>query len=246
MLLTKKEAAFIPYITVGDPSLAQTKSIIKALADVGADIIECGVPFSDPIGDGPVIQEASARALSAGANMDAIFSMIKDLRTSCDVPLLLFTYYNPLMAYGLEKFAKSAADAGVDGVLCVDLPPEEADDYKDALNQHGLCTVFLCTPTTREERLEHVARQCSGFVYYVSRTGVTGESAALQTDLNTAVARIKKHTALPIAVGFGISKPEHAKEVAIVRLIGKLGDTPDTPAQVASFAKTLIDACKSS
>lgn len=250
------EPAFIPYITAGDPSISRTEAIIHALEAAGADIIELGVPFSDPVGDGPVIQEAAQRALAAGTHLGDIFAMVKRVREKSDVPLLLFSYFNPILAYGAEAFARDAAQAGVDGLLCVDLPPEEAGEYKTALDQHGLCTVFLTAPTTSDARLELVGAQCTGFVYYVSRLGVTGERAELSTGLDAAIARIRRLTGKPVAVGFGISTPEQAAQVAgmnaegvvvgsaLVRLIGELGDCPETPEKVREFAAALVNATK--
>lgn len=254
-LQAKGEVAFVPFITAGDPTLAQTEAIIHALSAAGADVIELGVPFSDPVGDGPAIQAASQRALLHHVTARDIFAVVGRVRETNQVPILLFSYFNPLLAYGLEAFAKDAAAAGADGVLCVDLPPEEADEYKAALDAAGMCTVFLTAPTTTDARLAMVSRQCTGFVYYVSQMGVTGERTELANDLGAAVARIKKHTAKPVAVGFGISKPEHARAVAklaegvvvgsaLVRMIGDLGDAPDMPAKVGAFAKTLADAAK--
>jgi len=254
-LQAKGETAFIPYITAGDPSLAQTEAIVYALEEAGADVIEFGVPFSDPVGDGAVIQEAAQRALANGATPRAILALVKHIRAKSQVPILLFTYFNPVLVYGIDAFARDAAAAGADGVLCIDLPPEEAEAYKAALDAHGLCTVFLTAPTTSDARLELIARQCTGFVYYVSRLGVTGERDRLAAGLQEAVARIQRHTSKPVAVGFGIATPEHARQVAgmaeavvvgsaIVRLIGSLGDAAQTPAQVGAFAKSLADATK--
>lgn len=255
LLRARGESAFIPYITAGDPSLEQTVAIVHALEEAGADIVELGVPFSDPVGDGPVIQEAALRALQNQVNLPGIFDAIRAIRRDSQLPILLFSYYNPILVYGFERFARDLAEAGGDGVLCVDLPPEEAAPYKEALDAHGLATVFLIAPTTTEERLERVARHCTGFVYYVSRLGVTGERAALAEDLAEGVARIKRHVGKPVAVGFGISSPEHAREVAglaegvvvgsaIVRLIGECGDAPDTAAKVRDFARALAAAAK--
>lgn len=249
------KTAFIPYITAGDPTLERTKEIILALEKAGADVIELGIPFSDPVGDGSVIQEAMMRALESGMTPSDVLELVKSVREESQIPILLFTYYNPILAVGEENFAQRAADAGADGVLCVDLPPEEADTLKSALDKHNLCTVFLTAPTTTDDRLETVARQCTGFVYYVSRLGVTGEQAALANDLNQAVSRIKSHSDVPVAVGFGISKPEHASEVAsmadgvvvgsaIVRMIGELGDTPDAATKVGDFVQSLVEATK--
>lgn len=254
-LREKKQAAFVPYITAGDPTLAQTAAIVHALEAAGADVIELGVPFSDPIGDGAVNQEAALRALKHHVTLEGIFEMVREIRKTSEVPLLLFTYYNPVLVYGIKRFAADAAAAGADGVLCVDLPPEEADDYKEALDAAGLRTVFLMAPTSTDERIALIAKQSSGFIYYVSRMGVTGERTDLAADLGDVLARIKKHTDKPVAVGFGISDPAQARAVAglaegvvvgsaIVRMIGALGESPETAGKIGAFAKTLADAAK--
>ncbi len=251
----KGETAFIPYITAGDPSLECTERIVYALEAAGADVIEFGVPFSDPVGDGLVIQEAAHRALLKGASLRKILALIKKMRTNTQVPILLFSYFNPILAYGLEAFARDASDAGVDGVLCVDLPPEEAGEYKATLDAEGLCTVFLIAPTSSDERIELIARHCTGFIYYVSRMGVTGEQTSLAADLAEALARIHRHTDKPVAVGFGISTPEQARQVAglaegvvvgsaIVRLIASLGEAPDMAEKVQAFTHALVRAAK--
>jgi tryptophan synthase alpha chain len=249
------KTAFIPYVTAGDPTLAQTEKIVYALEEAGADIIEFGVPFSDPIGDGPVNQEAAIRALKHNVSLKDVIGLIKTIRAKSEVAILIFTYYNPVLAYGLETFAKDAEEAGADGVLCVDLPPEEADGYKAALDAHNLRTVFLLSPTSTDERIKLIAEKSTGFVYYVSRLGVTGEQAALAQDLDAAVANIQQHTDTPVAVGFGISTPEQAKAVAgmaqgvivgsaIVRMIGELGESDETAPKVGAFVKSLVDATK--
>ncbi len=254
-LRERGETAFIPYITAGDPNLGRTEEIVYALEEAGADIIEFGVPFSDPIGDGTVNQEAAQRALAQGVNLRDIFALIARIRVKSQISILLFTYYNPVLVYGCEAFAKDAREAGADGVLCVDLPPEEADDYRAALDAHGLRTVFLLAPTSTDERIERIAKQSTGFVYYVSRLGVTGEQAALSADLQEAVARVKRHTDKPVAVGFGISTPDQARKVgamtegvvvgsAIVRMIADLGDSDETASKVGAFVKSLADAAK--
>lgn len=254
-LKARGETAFIPYITAGDPGLEQTEQIVYAMEEAGVDIVEFGVPFSDPVGDGVVIQEAAQRALARGVTPRSILDLVGKMRARTQIPILLFTYFNPVLAYGIERFAREAAEAGVDGVLCVDLPPEEAGEYKAALDQHGLCTVFLIAPTTPDERIALITSQCTGFVYYVSRLGVTGERTSLVSGLQEAVARIHRHTDKPVAVGFGISTPEQAREVAgmaegvvvgsaIVRLISELGGASDTPARVRDFVRALVQAAK--
>jgi tryptophan synthase alpha chain len=254
-LRERGESAFIPFVTAGDPTLARTGEIVLALERAGADIIELGVPFSDPIADGAVNQEAAQRALIHDITLHDVVGLVRDLRKTTEVPIILFTYYNPVLAYGVEDFAKDCADAGVDGALCVDLPPEEDPAYKAAMDTHNLATVFLAAPTTTPERMEILAKHSSGFLYYVSRTGVTGERADIESTVQGMVAEVKQHTNLPVAVGFGISAPEQAAEIgqysdgvvvgsAIVRLIGESGDSDDTAAKVEAFVRPLADAAK--
>lgn len=254
-LKARGQKAFIPYITAGDPTLAMTEDIVLALDRAGADVVEFGVPYTDPLADGPVNQEAAARALKHHVRIADILALVSRLRAKTQVPILLFAYYNPLLAYGVEKLAQDAAAAGVDGVLCVDLPPEEAAEYEAAFRKHNLCTVFLLAPTSTDERIDLVAKHSSGFIYYVSRTGTTGERSNVESDVQGMVAKIKAKTPLPIAVGFGISNPAQAKQIAaygdgvvvgsaIVRLIGELGTSPDTALQVGTFVKSLADATK--
>lgn len=248
-------SAFIPYITAGDPTLDATVDFVLALEEAGADVIELGVPFSDPVGDGAVIQEAAQRALAGGATLRLVLHTVRRIRETSQVPLLLFSYFNPILAYGLERFAADAAEVGADGVLCVDLPPDEADDYKTALDGAGLCTVFLTAPTSTDERLALVGSKCTGFVYYVSRMGVTGERSDLSSNLTDAVERVQKLTGKPVAVGFGISTPEQARKVAgiaegvvvgsaIVRLIAEVGGRPGQAGLVREFAEKLALAVK--
>jgi tryptophan synthase alpha chain len=254
-LAERGQSAFIPYICAGDPTLERTADIVLELERAGADVIELGVPFSDPIADGVVNQEAAQRALKHGVTLHHCVALVKGLRARTQVPLLLFTYFNPVLAYGFEDFARDCRDAGVDGVLCVDLPPEEGGDYMRCLSGAGVATVFLVAPTSPPERIALIAKSSTGFVYYVSRTGVTGERASIEQSVREMVARIKQDTATPVAVGFGISTPEQAAEIAgyadgvivgsaIVRLIGELGESPDAPAKVGAFAKSLADAVK--
>ncbi len=256
VLASERKPAFIPYITAGDPTLDRTAELVLEIERAGADVIEFGVPFSDPVADGVVNQEAAQRALIHGVSLHDIVALVKRLRKTTQIPIVLFTYFNPVLAYGLESFAEDAADAGVDGVLCVDLPPEEAGDYKRLLDARGIATIFLVAPTSSPERVATIARSASGFIYYVSRTGVTGERATMEASVKDMVAAIKRHTPLPVAVGFGISTPEQAAEVAgyadgvivgsaIVRMIGSLGDTADMPAKVGAFVKSLVDATHS-
>lgn len=248
--------AFIPYITAGDPTLAVTGQLVHEFVKAGVDIIEFGVPFSDPVADGVVNQEAAQRALKHNVSLRDIIGLVKELRQTTQIPLVLFTYFNPVLAYGVPAFAEDAAAAGVDGVLCVDLPPEEAaKEYKRCLDEKGIATIFLIAPTSTPERIALIAKSCSGFVYYVSRTGVTGERDGIESSVKGAVEQIQQHTDIPVAVGFGISTPGQAAEVAsfadgvivgsaIVRMIGELGEAPDTASRVGAFVKSLVDAAK--
>ncbi len=248
--------AFIPYITAGDPTLARTADLIVELDRAGADVIELGIPFSDPIADGPVNQEAALRALKHRVSLHDVVDMVREVRDRTEAGLVLFTYYNPVLAYGVETFANDAAAAGVDGVLCVDLPPEESEEYKKLLDAHGIATIFLLAPTSTEERIALVAERCSGFIYYVSRTGVTGARAEVEQSVHGMVDAIRRCTDKPVAVGFGVSTPEQVREIAeyadgiivgsaIVSRIGELGDARDMPQTIGAFVKTLADAAKS-
>jgi tryptophan synthase alpha chain len=212
------ELGLVAYITAGDPSLAATEKIVLAAAEAGADVIELGVPFSDPVADGPTIQRASERALRSGTTLAGVIGLVEKIRAQSDVPLVLFTYFNPILQMGLEKFAKAAALAGADGVLATDLTPEEAEEYRSTLQAHGLDTVFLAAPTSTDARLALIAHVSSGFLYLISRAGVTGAREALPPDLPALVRRTRKFTSLPIAVGFGISLPTH------VTVLGGIAD----------------------
>lgn len=254
-LREKGEKAFIPFITAGDPNLDLTKQLVLEFDKAGVDLVEFGVPFSDPLADGVVNQEAAQRALLNNVTLKDILGLIRELRTETEVPMLLFSYYNPVLAYGVEALSRDAADAGVDGILCVDLPPEEAEEYMKAFAGRDLATVFLLAPTSTEERIALISKCSTGFVYYVSRTGITGEQEKVDETVKSMVGKIQQHTDLPVAVGFGISNPEQAAEVAgyadgvvvgsaIVRMIGQLGNSPETPAKVAAFVKSLVKATK--
>ncbi len=207
-------AAFIAYLTAGDPTPEKTPEIAATLVRAGVDLIELGVPFSDPVADGPVIQRASARALNAGTTLPKVLDIARQIRTNAEVPLLLFTYLNPALHYGFDKLAKDAKAAGVDGVLLTDLSVEEAAPFLQPLRDAGLDTVFLAAPTSTERRLKLVAEFSTGFVYLVSRTGVTGERADIADSSASLIERMSKVTKLPLALGFGISTPEQAKAVA--------------------------------
>jgi tryptophan synthase alpha chain len=212
------ELGVVAYITAGDPSFDATHQFVLALAEGGADIIELGIPFSDPLADGPVIQRASDRALKAGATLARVLDLVRRIRQSSEIPIVLFGYYNPIFQMGLEKFAAAASSAGADGVLVTDLTPEESDDYRRILSAHHLDTVFLAAPTSTDERLEKIAACSSGFLYLISRTGVTGAKDVLPEDLPALLRRARRATQLPIAVGFGISQPGH------VSVLGGLAD----------------------
>ena len=212
------ELGIVAYITAGDPSLDATHKFVLALAEAGADVIELGIPFSDPLADGPTIQRASERALKTHTTLAQVIDLVREIRKSSEVPIVLFGYYNPVLQMGLEKFASAAANAGADGVLITDLTPEESDDYRGILAAHHLDTIFLGAPTSTDERLAIIAAVSSGFLYLISRTGVTGAKDALPDDLPALLRRARKVTELPIAVGFGISLPSH------VSVLGGLAD----------------------
>jgi tryptophan synthase alpha chain len=212
------ELGLVAYITAGDPSLDATRQIVLAAAAAGADVIELGVPFSDPLADGPTIQRASERSLRAGTTLAGVLDLVASIRRESQVPLVLFSYYNPVLQMGLEKFAARASSAGADGALITDLTPEEAGDYRAALHSHGMDTVFLAAPTTTEERFARIADASTGFLYLISRTGVTGAREAMPEDLPALVRRARHATKLPLAIGFGISLPGH------VSILGGLAD----------------------
>jgi tryptophan synthase alpha chain len=212
------EVGIVAYITAGDPSLDVTHKFVLALEEGGADIIELGVPFSDPVADGPTIQRASERALKAGASVAGVLDLVRRIRQSSQIPLVLFSYFNPILQMGLEKFAAAAARAGADGVLATDLTPEESEDYRRILHAQDLDTIFLAAPTSTDDRLKKISACSSGFLYLISRTGVTGAKDSLPDDLPGLLRRTHQFTDLPVAVGFGISLPGH------VSILGGLAD----------------------
>jgi len=229
-LRAKNEKALIVYLTAGDPSLDVTKNLILGLEAAGVDIIEIGVPFSDPTADGPVIQAASQRALKTGTTLQGVLDLVAEIRRTSQIPILLFGYFNPIFAYGVERFAERAHQVGVDGVLVVDLPPEEAQELRIHTDTAGLDFISLVAPTTGKDRLKAIVKTATGFLYYISITGVTGTAAPKVDDIAREVSKIRKLTKLPIAVGFGISNAAQAKEIgaladgivigsAVVRLI---------------------------
>jgi tryptophan synthase alpha chain len=213
-----RKPGLVIYLTAGDPSLAVTRDMAIAAIDAGADVIELGVPFSDPVADGPTIQRASERALRGGTTLAGVLDLVRRLRAYTQVPLILFSYFNPLLQMGLEKFAEAASGAGADGVLATDLTPEEADEYRAAMHARGLDTVFLGAPTSTDVRLKQIAAVSTGFLYLISRTGVTGARESLPEELPALVRRARQFTKLPIAVGFGISLPTH------VTVLGGIAD----------------------
>jgi tryptophan synthase alpha chain len=232
------ELGIVAYITAGDPTLDATLRHVLGLAEAGADVIELGVPFSDPLADGPTIQRASERALKSGTTLHGVLDLVRRIRQLSQVPLVLFSYFNPILQFGLEKFAAAAAEAGADGVLVTDLTPEESEDYRRILKARGLDTIFLAAPTSTDQRLQKIAACSSGFLYLISRTGVTGAKDALPDDLPALLRRARRFTQLPIAVGFGISLPGH------VSVLGGLADAAVVgSALVSEIAKaTSVDA----
>jgi tryptophan synthase alpha chain len=213
-LARRGEAALVPFVFAGDPDFERTHRIVLELEARGADLIELGVPFSDPMADGPANQRAGARALRAGASVAAILGLVSDLRKATEIPIVLFGYYNPILQYGPQRFAADAARAGADGCLMVDLPPEEAAELKGPARQHGIDLIYLLAPTTPIARAHRIVRSASGFLYYVSVTGVTGTRTELDSGLEPRVRELKTITRLPIGVGFGISTAEQAGQVA--------------------------------
>ena len=204
-ILFHARPSLVAYVTCGDPNLATTRDVVLAAIEAGADVIELGVPFSDPLADGPVIQRASERALRRGTTLAQVIELASEVRQKTKAGLIIFSYLNPILRMGLSKFAAAAADAGIDGALITDLPVEEAGEYLREMRKRSLATVFLATPTSTDERLKQIAGASSGFVYAVSRAGVTGAREQLPADARSLVQRLRKHTKLPIAVGFGIS-----------------------------------------
>ncbi len=242
--------ALIPFITAGDPDLTTTRDLLVELAQAGADIIELGVPFSDPVADGPVIQRASMRALQNDFGLGDILQLVREARQKVDVPVVLFSYLNPLLQFGLDRLAREARLARVDGVLVTDLSLEGASDFKESLSKNSLDLILLVAPTTNDRRLRLIAKNASGFIYAVSRTGVTGTRSEISVDARKLVERVRAITDLPVAVGFGISTREQVAEVwdyadgavvgsAIVAEIERLRGSADLPARVARFMHDL-------
>ncbi|MEC4672918.1 MAG: tryptophan synthase subunit alpha [Nitrospirota bacterium] len=244
------QKALIPYIMAGDPSLAKTESLVLALEEAGADLIELGVPFSDPIADGPVIQKAAERALRSGTSLRNILTMVTSLRTKTQVPLILMTYYNTIMAMREKEFCEEAVKAGIDGVIVPDMPPEEADLLERASKDHGPCLIFLLAPTSTSNRKAEVIKRTTGFIYYVSITGITGAKLQDFSSVNTNVQALRKKAKKPVAVGFGIATPEDARHIAefadgvivgsaLVRKIEEHQQSPELTSVVRTFTASL-------
>ena len=254
-LAAAREIGLVAYITAGDPSLDASVAIVRAAAEAGADVIELGVPFSDPVADGPTIQRASERALLNGATMSGVLELVRRIRKHSEVPLVLFSYFNPILQFGLEKFANEAAAAGADGVLATDLTIEEAAHYHALMHARSLDTIFLAAPTSTDERLKKISALSSGFLYMISRMGVTGAREAMSDDLPALAKRVRQFTKLPIAVGFGVSQAEHITALAGVADAAVVGSalmseieqaaTPDVAANaVAARIRVLKQAAK--
>ena len=254
-LRAKNEKALIVYLTAGDPSLDVTKKLILGLEKAGVDILEIGVPFSDPTADGPVIQAASQRALKTGTTLQGVLALVADIRRISQIPIVLFGYFNPIFAYGVEKFANDASLAGVDGVLVVDLPQEESPELRIFTDAAGLDFISLVAPTTGKDRLRNIVRAATGFLYYISITGVTGTAAPRIDDIKREVGKIRKTTKLPIAVGFGISNAAQAEEIgafadgvvigsAFVKLIDENRNNNRLMEIIADYAREIKDALR--
>ncbi len=252
-LRAERQPGLVTYTTAGDPDLSRSAEILKALDRAGADVLEVGVPFSDPLADGPVIQRATERAIAAGGSLRASLAMIAKVRPHVKAPVVIFSYANPMLRLGLDAFARQAADAGVDGVLALDLPIEEAGGFRETLAAAGIDTIFLLSPTTTEARIETAAKLGSGFLYGISRLGVTGARAEVAAGAEEMVRRIRAHTAMPVALGFGISSPEQVAEVcayadaavvgsALVSVIAEAGGRPDLIERVENYVRWLRGA----
>ncbi len=249
-------ASLIFFLTAGHPDAASTVEAITALEAGGTDLIELGIPFSDPIADGPTIQKSSQAALEAGMTVEGVLEIVRQVRKASQIPLILFTGFNPVFHYGEARFIAAAAAAGADGVLIPDLPPEEGAEIESACQKHGLKTIFLAAPTTTEERLATICHHSTGFLYYISLRGVTGARAEMPTDLRENVEKIRRSTSLPLAVGFGVSEPHHARQIAeiadgvvvgsaLVRLIDESAGKPDFSDRLRAYSQSLLDGIQS-
>jgi tryptophan synthase alpha chain len=254
-LRAKGQKGFIAYVGAGDPDLSATERFAVAFDRIGVDVLELGVPFSDPLADGLVNQLAAQRGLESGTTPPKLLASIATIRKSAQVPIVLYIYFNLVHRYGLERFISDAAVAGVDGLLVLDLPPEEAGTYEKLMAAAGLCNIYLVAPTTPEDRMEYIVKRGNGFIYYVSREGVTGMQSKVAESISAMTEKIRAHTNLPIAVGFGISTPEQAKAVAtnaeavvvgsaIVNQIAANGSSLELVERVSEFVHTLVQAVK--
>jgi tryptophan synthase alpha chain len=243
----------VPFLTAGDPDLEFTLQAIRQLANAGVDAIELGVPFSDPIADGPVIQRSAQRALQSGVTLEKIFSLVREARQSISIPILLMGYYNPILCYGVNRAAKSLAQAGGDGLIIPDLPPEQAAELVAACREHNLAPIFLAAPTSTPQRLRQVAKLSQGYVYYVSVTGTTGSRELLPEDLAQNIQRLRRITTKPILVGFGVSNSDQARSIAefadgviigsaIVRIIEQASNSGQALQEITQFASAVLDA----
>jgi tryptophan synthase alpha chain len=249
------QKGFVVYIGAGDPDLEATRHLALAFDQAGVDVLELGVPFSDPLADGLVNQLAAQRGLESGTTPPKLLATVAAIRQHSQIPIVLYIYFNLIHRAGLEKFIADAAQAGVDGLLVLDLPPEESDNYEMLMKQAGLCHIYLVAPTTPEDRMELIVKRGSGFIYYISREGVTGMQNKVAPNLGSQVAKIRAYTNLPIAVGFGVSNPGQARTVAthgdavvvgsaIVNQIAEHGKSPELVAKVSAFVKSLVEAVK--
>jgi tryptophan synthase alpha chain len=249
-LRREKRPGLVTYVTAGDPDLPRSGEILQALDRAGADLLEVGVPFSDPLADGPVIQRATERALAAGATLQGVLRLIAEIRAAVTAPIVIFSYANPILRLGVGRFAQEAAAAGVDGVLVLDLPIEEAGEFHAMMAAAGVDMIFLLSPTTTDTRIARAAELGSGFLYGISRLGVTGARDQVESGAAAMVRRIRAHTSLPVAVGFGISRPEHVAEVtsfadaavvgsALVSVIAEYGASPQLVQRVEDYVRWL-------
>ncbi len=252
-LSTSGAKGFIPFITAGDPDLNTTEQLLIELAEAGATVIELGVPFSDPMADGPVIQRASERALKHAFGLEEILTLVARVRRKIKTPIILFSYFNPLLQFGVERLARESKQSGIDGILVTDLTPEEAGSFNATLKANELDMIFLVAPTSTDKRLELIAEQASGFIYAVSRAGVTGTRESVSVEAEKLVSRVRKVSSLPIAVGFGVSTREQVADVqrfadavvvgsAIVQKLEQLGGSSDIPRQIGEFVRSLLPA----
>jgi tryptophan synthase alpha chain len=249
-LRNQRRTALVTYVTAGDPDLERSRELLVRLAHAGADILEVGVPFSDPLADGPVIQRATERAIAAGTTLVKVLGIVSDVRSLVNAPIVIFSYANPILRMGLEEFVSRAKQAGVDGVLTLDVPPEESAQFREALSRARIDTIFLLSPTTTQERIRRAAALGTGFLYGISRLGVTGARDALADSARELAARVRAETAMPLALGFGLSRPEHVRTVsefadaavvgsALVSVIAEHGQSPGLLDEVERYVRWL-------